>query len=101
MSKAGDIEIEVNYTMQWLGRGISKLNIADRNLKKIIAYLITQKSENYEKTIYKLSIRCGIGTRYIQDYLKGLEAWNLLRTYLNGQSLVWEWNSIYEIEKEN
>lgn len=81
--------------MEWLGRSPSDSKVSGDNLKKILFYLIKQRGESYDETVYKLSITCRMGVRYVKDYLLGLEAWKLMRTYLNGQTKVWEWIGCY------
>lgn len=91
-SPEGKLITEINKTLEYLGRRHSEGAVKGDNLVRILSYLIKQKSEAYDKTVSRLSLRIGIMNRYVKEnYLYGLEAEGLLNVYVNSNVKVWEW----------
>lgn len=86
---------EIVQILEFLGRKHSEGQVKGDHLSKILGYLHMTKTEEYGKTISKLSLLCGIGQRYIKEnYLEGLEAFNIITVSVGSKWKVWNWNGL-------
>ena len=83
---------EEKRIMDKLGRPEIDGEVRGRHLGKVLTYLKTIKSEEWDKTISKLSLVLGMNSRYIREnYLKGLLYFDIIKLYRNSNALYWQW----------
>lgn len=83
---------ETKHILSLFDREEDGSKVRSKHFRKIIEYMVGQKTELYEKTVSKLTISLGVGDRIIKEnYLKGLEAWGIIRVdYIEGRK-TWFW----------
>ena len=78
--------------MDKLGRPEIDGEVRGRHLGKVLTYLRTIKSEEWDKTISKLSLVLGMNSRYIREnYLKGLLYFDIIKIFRSSNVLYWKW----------
>ena len=86
---------EIREILEFLGRSHSEGQVRGDHLSKILMYLHMQKTEEYKKTLAKLSLLCGIGQRYVKEnYLDGLEAFGIIEVQYGSKWRVWKWRGL-------
>lgn len=84
---------ELKEIMDILGRGHADGYCSGRHLSLILDYLRFKKTESYDLTKKKLTLKAGIGQRYLQEnYLDGIEAWGIIEIFFDDSSIRhWRW----------
>ena len=84
---------EITNILECLGRSHSvKGEVKDSHLGKILMYLQRTKKEEYQKTLYKLALVCGMNIRYVREnYLKGLELFGIIELSHEKNCVFWNW----------
>lgn len=91
-----DIADEIKSVVVFLGRENDlEGTLRDKHLVKILDYMITTETEQYQETLGKLAFKCGINQRYIKEnYLVGMELFKIIQVYSNGGLKHWKWNGV-------
>lgn len=83
---------EIKEIMDCLGRNEKDGDVSGSHLGRILNYLRQQNQEEMKKTLWKLSLMCGMNLRYIREnYLNGLIEFGVIETQIVGNAHYWKW----------
>jgi len=84
---------EIQNIIEALGRkDLAEGNVRGTHLGKVLSYLQMKKTEKYDDTLYKLALVLGMNIRYVREnYLKGLELFGVIKTRMEKNDLIWNW----------
>lgn len=92
MAKTESSIEEIKNIMDYLGRGSQSGEVKGTHLGQILGYLRQHKKEKMRVTLAKLSLICGMNKRYVREnYLEGLEEFEIIKTEQDGNELSWYW----------
>lgn len=92
---------EIKQIMDIFGIKATDGQIRGTHLAQVLTYLSQKKCEDYTKTVNKLGLMTGMGTRCLKDnYLNGIEDFGIIQVSITGNQKIWKWIGIKSLSGE-
>lgn len=87
---------EITKVLDFLGRTHDRMgDVRYDHLSKILNYLYSKQTEDYDVTVSKLTLLLGISKRLVREnFLDGLEAFKIIIVTYGVHTKIWRWNGV-------